>query len=89
MKFRNLQPLTVPAAIVFLVSGWPDLRCSCADQLCHVLQFWRCQDIPTVADIRMRALPKIPVDTPMFDVLNLFQASITGYDTCRVYTIAY
>ncbi len=40
-----------------------------------LLQFWRCRKIPTVADIRMRYLPKIPVDTPMFDVLNLFQAS--------------
>lgn len=48
-----------------------------------LLHYWRCEDTPLVRDMRMRPLPAIPVDTPMFDVLNLFQVcgcvGVRGY----------
>lgn len=38
-----------------------------------LLQFWQCAESPVVRQLRMRPLPKLPVSTPMFDVLNFFQ----------------
>lgn len=39
----------------------------------ELLQFWRSEVLPTVKQLDLRHLPRIPADTPMFDVLRLFQ----------------
>jgi hypothetical protein len=42
-----------------------------------LLHYWRAPRMgdqePHVRDLRLRPMPAIPVETPMFDVLNLFQ----------------
>jgi hypothetical protein len=39
----------------------------------ELLQFWRSPDSPRIGQLDVRYMPHIPADTPMFDVLRLFQ----------------
>lgn len=39
----------------------------------EVLQFWRCAETPRVSQLCLRPLPRLPADTPMFDMLRFFQ----------------
>eukprot|EP00775_Hariotina_reticulata_P004275 gene4275-4529_t len=39
----------------------------------ELLQFWQAKDAPCVRQLEIRPMPHIPADTPMFDVLRLFQ----------------
>jgi metal transporter CNNM len=39
----------------------------------EVLQFWRCKDPPRISQLALRPLPRLPAETPMFDVLRYFQ----------------
>lgn len=39
----------------------------------ELLQFWQAKDAPCVSQLEIRPMPHIPADTPMFDVLRLFQ----------------
>ncbi|KAF6253868.1 hypothetical protein COO60DRAFT_1273472 [Scenedesmus sp. NREL 46B-D3] len=39
----------------------------------ELLQFWRSPDSPRISQLDVRCMPRIPADTPMFDVLRLFQ----------------
>jgi metal transporter CNNM len=39
----------------------------------EVLQFWRCPETPRVSQLSMRPFPRLPADTPMFDMLRFFQ----------------
>lgn len=39
----------------------------------EVLQFWRCPETPRVSQLSLRPCPRLPADTPMFDMLRFFQ----------------
>jgi hypothetical protein len=39
----------------------------------EVLQFWRCPETPRVSQLSLRPFPRLPADTPMFDMLRFFQ----------------
>jgi hypothetical protein len=39
----------------------------------EVLQFWRCKTPPRVGQLQLRALPRLPADTRMFELLKIFQ----------------
>jgi hypothetical protein len=42
----------------------------------EVLQFWRCPETPRVSQLSMRPFPRLPADTPMFDMLRFFQVGV-------------
>jgi hypothetical protein len=44
----------------------------------EVLQFWRCPETPRVSQLSMRPFPRLPADTPMFDMLRFFQVRVAG-----------
>lgn len=50
----------------------------------EMLQFWRAETPPTVDQLDLRHMPRIPADTPMFDVLRLFQVcgNVRGMHDC-------
>ena len=42
----------------------------------EIIKFWRCEKEPLVGDLRLRPLPQLPWQTPMFDVMRLFQVGL-------------
>jgi Mg2+/Co2+ transporter CorC len=50
----------------------------------EVLQFWRCPETPRVSQLSLRPFPRLPADTPMFDMLRFFQVGPTVLHFCTV-----
>jgi hypothetical protein len=90
MRFRHptahiarVKPLlSIPA--LFLARGSNPEEIKGLILVKELLQFWQAQNAPCVSQLDIRPMPHIPADTPMFDVLRLFQVCEEGgrFDIC-------